>query len=403
MPRYHPQPASTRAGRTEEATTSGSPLSVPRATSNRCASRCPVAGEEKVARLVVGASELGQQPSSAPRARRVRPGTGPGVGARCPDQEEEVAPIGQELGPEVGSSRPVTGRCCRDGARLAPARGHRVEPRRSGRPSRRGSCPSPLQSPPRPPSPAARRSSGRRRRPGRPGAARRPRRTPATGHPGTRKEGTPFSVPGSSRLATESSGRTQIAARPRVDVGREGDPTTVGRDGRRAPGRDGPIVGQVDQEVRGGPWLRDLCRARETARYPARPAVGAHAAQRPPLAADGARTSGGDARAPGGLGRLGRARSDFLQLQARGADVGQPRARVLAQAAREQPPHRRRRRRRQRVAGPAPRVITCAMTSVTVSPANSDRPVSISHSSTPKDHTSARLSTGLPRACSGDM
>ena len=49
------------------------------------------------------------------------------------------------------------------------------------------------------------------------------------------------------------------------------------------------------------------------------------------------------------------------------------------------------------------RVITCAITSVTVSPAKSERPVSISHSSTPNDHTSARLSTGLPRACSGDM
>ena len=49
------------------------------------------------------------------------------------------------------------------------------------------------------------------------------------------------------------------------------------------------------------------------------------------------------------------------------------------------------------------RVTTAAITSVTVSPANRERPVSISHSSTPKDHTSARLSTGLPRACSGDM
>ena len=48
-------------------------------------------------------------------------------------------------------------------------------------------------------------------------------------------------------------------------------------------------------------------------------------------------------------------------------------------------------------------VTTAAITSVTVSPANSERPVSISHTSTPKDHTSARLSTGLPRACSGDM
>jgi len=49
------------------------------------------------------------------------------------------------------------------------------------------------------------------------------------------------------------------------------------------------------------------------------------------------------------------------------------------------------------------RVTTAAITSVTVSPEKSARPVNISQTSTPNDHTSARLSTGLPRACSGDM
>jgi hypothetical protein len=49
------------------------------------------------------------------------------------------------------------------------------------------------------------------------------------------------------------------------------------------------------------------------------------------------------------------------------------------------------------------RVRTAASTSETVSPSKSRRPVSISKSSTPKAQTSARLSTGLPRACSGDM
>ena len=49
------------------------------------------------------------------------------------------------------------------------------------------------------------------------------------------------------------------------------------------------------------------------------------------------------------------------------------------------------------------RVTTAAITSVTVSPAKSAWPVSISHTSTPKAQTSARRSTGLPRACSGDM
>ena len=46
---------------------------------------------------------------------------------------------------------------------------------------------------------------------------------------------------------------------------------------------------------------------------------------------------------------------------------------------------------------------TEARTSDTVSPSKSLRPVSISHSTTPKAQMSARRSTFLPRACSGDM
>jgi hypothetical protein len=41
--------------------------------------------------------------------------------------------------------------------------------------------------------------------------------------------------------------------------------------------------------------------------------------------------------------------------------------------------------------------------SLTVSPWKSRFPVSISYSTTPKAQMSARLSTGFPRACSGDM
>ena len=55
------------------------------------------------------------------------------------------------------------------------------------------------------------------------------------------------------------------------------------------------------------------------------------------------------------------------------------------------------------VAQSGSRVRTAASTSLTVSPSKSRRPVSISHSTTPKAQMSARLSTGLPRACSGDM
>ena len=46
---------------------------------------------------------------------------------------------------------------------------------------------------------------------------------------------------------------------------------------------------------------------------------------------------------------------------------------------------------------------TAAMTSVTFSPWKSARPVTISKRTTPNDQMSARLSTGLPRACSGAM
>ncbi len=46
---------------------------------------------------------------------------------------------------------------------------------------------------------------------------------------------------------------------------------------------------------------------------------------------------------------------------------------------------------------------TSAIVSLTVSPANSVRPVSISYSTTPNAQMSDRLSTGRPRACSGAM
>jgi hypothetical protein len=57
--------------------------------------------------------------------------------------------------------------------------------------------------------------------------------------------------------------------------------------------------------------------------------------------------------------------------------------------------------------GSAPRsgvfVSTAASVSLVVSPSNSLRPVNISQSTTPNAQMSARLSTALPRACSGAM
>ena len=46
---------------------------------------------------------------------------------------------------------------------------------------------------------------------------------------------------------------------------------------------------------------------------------------------------------------------------------------------------------------------TDARVSETVAPSNRRFPVSISHNTTPKAQMSARLSTVVPRACSGDI
>lgn len=46
---------------------------------------------------------------------------------------------------------------------------------------------------------------------------------------------------------------------------------------------------------------------------------------------------------------------------------------------------------------------TAASVSETVAPSNKSRPVSISQTITPNAHRSARLSTAIPRACSGAM
>ena len=47
--------------------------------------------------------------------------------------------------------------------------------------------------------------------------------------------------------------------------------------------------------------------------------------------------------------------------------------------------------------------MTFAIVSAIVSPENAARPVSISNSTHPNAQMSVRLSTGLPRACSGLM
>src|SRR5438132_1603356 len=47
--------------------------------------------------------------------------------------------------------------------------------------------------------------------------------------------------------------------------------------------------------------------------------------------------------------------------------------------------------------------ITDAISSVTSLPSNARVPVNISYRTAPNAHTSVRLSTAFPRACSGDM
>ena len=48
-------------------------------------------------------------------------------------------------------------------------------------------------------------------------------------------------------------------------------------------------------------------------------------------------------------------------------------------------------------------VVTARMTAYTVSPVNGRSPVTAWYSTTPRLNRSARLSTGLPTACSGAM
>ena len=125
---------------------------------------------------------------------------------------------------------------------------------------------------------------------------------------------------------------------------------------------------------------------------------------------DREREQGGDGpadsareRAPRRGGGAGLAGERRLEHQPRLADVAQALPRDRARGSGRSGVARPGGVAAGRVAQSGSRVSTAASTSQTVSPANSRAPVSISKSTTPKAQTSARLSTGLPRACSGDM
>ncbi len=92
----------------------------------------------------------------------------------------------------------------------------------------------------------------------------------------------------------------------------------------------------------------------------------------------------------------------FRQLDPRVGDVVQPLFRVLPQAAPEKAADTRRNARGK--GGEVGRRLQDRRQEVGDGlPSKSRRPVSISKRTTPKDQMSARLSTALPRACSGDM
>ena len=93
----------------------------------------------------------------------------------------------------------------------------------------------------------------------------------------------------------------------------------------------------------------------------------------------------------------------LVELQARVADVPHPAPGIFLQASAQELADGFGGRRRQR--GPVGFAFedTDASVSVTVSPSNARRPVSISNSTQPNAQMSVRLSTACPRACSGLM
>ena len=147
------------------------------------------------------------------------------------------------------------------------------------------------------------------------------------------------SVPGSGRVSGESSGRIHSCV---VPVGRE---TRRRRDaGRRATRPAGPKSGKVrssgsvEDEVGRGAASRETCVRRwprSTAASPER--TRATAGPGPPLARAAPRSAldRRPRRGPPAPRPRPSSRHHLLQLEPRRADVGQPRARVLAQAAAE--------------------------------------------------------------------
>ena len=114
-------------------------------------------------------------------------------------------------------------------------------------------------------------------------------------------------------------------------------------------------------------------------------------------------------RGAGAAGRLGRrsgaaaARGEVLERDPRVADVAQPVLRVAVEAAAQDAAHGGRRAAEAARDQSMSARSTAASVSETVSPSKAFCPASISYSTAPKAQMSARLSTALPRACSGDM
>ncbi len=195
----------------------------------------------------------------------------------------------------------------------------------------------------------------------------------------------------------------------RLELGEVADPeaspavnaTPLGRPAR-SPGRRGAFGREpAATTVRGaalGPRAGTVgARAAPSAAPPTRPPARQARRQtpRPPRADAAPRPAGRDGSGPVESSASSARRASPMSRRRR--------LRVALEAAREQPAEAGGRRGRQRAPSRARSFSTAASTSLTVSPSNSRRPVSISKSTTPKAQTSARLSTACPRACSGDM
>ena len=167
----------------------------------------------------------------------------------------------------------------------------------------------------------------------------------------------PGQHPGGRRLERarpQHRGRVlgRIVLRSGLGEGPEHDLAAVGRHDRPAPEVEAPTVGRIDHEPASGrPRRRRPPKLGDRERHRDAPQDDRDGGPGPPLLPSSLALRFGRDRGLGAraFSRGASSGEDVLQLKPGRSDVGQPRARVLAQAPAQEPAHCRRRRLRQRV------------------------------------------------------